>query len=215
MCRSSSWWIPLAHYPWFLRSPSYLVAGTHGWHFDQQKEGGHGEASLIHPRKKANHVETDWRCGNVACLFQLATFWILWLCNRYRCRSLHSLQEIEGGQKSVLEAKDAVHAVLLRSARAAKLGARAGRIFKLVMCYSLLIRGPEGEELKTRHQDTWDLRCLVCVCLFFVGGWLVIVRAWNLTWGVWKCFHFNPYATYMIGSADCWPETHVACGFCP
>jgi len=39
---------------------------------------------------------------------------------------------------------DAVHAVLLRSARAAKLGARAGRIFKLVMCYSLLIRGPEG-----------------------------------------------------------------------
>lgn len=42
----------LAHYPWFLRSPSYLVAGTHGWHFDQQKEGGHGEASLIHRRKK-------------------------------------------------------------------------------------------------------------------------------------------------------------------
>lgn len=113
--------------------------------------------------------------------FSWQLFGFLVLRNRYRCRSLHSLQEIEGGQKSVLEAKDAVHAVLLRSARAAKLGARAGRIFKLVMCYSLLIRGPEGEELKTRHQDTWDLRCLVCVCLFFVGGWLVIVRAWNLT----------------------------------
>ena len=40
--------------------------------------------------------------------------------------------------------KDAIHAVLLRSARAAKLGARAGRIFKLVMCYSLLIK--EGGE---------------------------------------------------------------------
>ena len=38
----------------------------------------------------------------------------------------------------------AVRAVLLRSARAAKLGARAGRIFKLVMCYSLLIKGNEG-----------------------------------------------------------------------
>lgn len=75
-------------------------------------------------------------------------------------------------------AKDAVHAVLLRSARAAKLGARAGRIFKLVMCYSLLIRGPEGEELKTRHQDT--LRCWVCVCLFFVGGWLVIGESLEL-----------------------------------
>eukprot|EP00438_Fugacium_kawagutii_P013327 Skav213526 [mRNA] locus=scaffold1184:29813:35027:- [translate_table: standard] len=42
------------------------------------------------------------------------------------------------------ELREAVRAVLLRSARAAKLGARAGRIFKLVMCYSLLIRGTEG-----------------------------------------------------------------------
>ena len=54
--------------------------------------------------------------------------------------------QIEGPKR--FRIKDAVHAVLLRSARAAKLGARAGRIFKLVMCYSLLIRGPEGEEQK-------------------------------------------------------------------
>ncbi|CAK8989755.1 unnamed protein product, partial [Durusdinium trenchii] len=75
----------------------------------------------------------------------------------YRC-SFFCLMDFFGTLSMAFEisfllgSSDAIHAVLLRSARAAKLGARAGRIFKLVMCYSLLIKEGGLDSEKPRFE---------------------------------------------------------------
>lgn len=88
---------------------SFLLGGGDSWMaFWSTKGGGtRGGITDTPTKKRGNHVETVWRCGNVACMFQdvcvrqrpRQLFGFLVLYNRYRCRSLNSLQEIEGGHR--------------------------------------------------------------------------------------------------------------------